>query len=147
MLCISLIKIWNFANQMKKQNKKHQNTKSIAERLKFKGLMFFVSFFYVVCKISNFIMQTAKGWGTLCTKEHFTPRNILLLKSWTHLAAQHTWQSHNLLLSTPCSLTPFATQNSLLLTTPCSLTHRIWQIQLWCPRSKWNMGEILAFLA
>ena len=27
------------------------------------------------------------------------------------------------------------------------LTHCIWQIQLWCPRSKWNMGEILAFLA
>ena len=27
------------------------------------------------------------------------------------------------------------------------LTHRIWQIQLWCPRSKWNMGAILAFLA
>ena len=22
-----------------------------------------------------------------------------------------------------------------------------WQIQLWCPRSKWNMDEILAFLA
>jgi hypothetical protein len=62
------------------------------------------------------------GWGTLCTKEHFTLRNILLLKSWTHLAAQHTWQSHNLLLSTPCSLTPFATQNPLLLITPCSLT-------------------------
>ena len=28
-----------------------------------------------------------------------------------------------------------------------ALTHSIWQIQLWCPRSKWNMGEILAFLA
>ena len=27
------------------------------------------------------------------------------------------------------------------------LTHCIWQIQLWCPRSKWNMSEILAFLA
>ena len=27
------------------------------------------------------------------------------------------------------------------------LTHSIRQIQLWCPRSKWNMGEILAFLA
>ena len=38
------------------------------------------------------------------------------------MAAQHTWQSHNLLLSTPCSLTPFATQNPLLLITPCSLT-------------------------
>ena len=27
------------------------------------------------------------------------------------------------------------------------LTHRIWQIRPLCPRSKWNMGEILAFLA
>ena len=27
------------------------------------------------------------------------------------------------------------------------LTDSIWQIQLWCPRSKLNMGEILAFLA
>ena len=30
---------------MKKQNKKHQNAKSIGEKLKTKGLMFFVSFF------------------------------------------------------------------------------------------------------
>ena len=28
-----------------------------------------------------------------------------------------------------------------------TLTHRIWQIQTLSPRSKWNMGEILAFLA
>ena len=27
-----------------------------------------------------------------------------------------------------------------------TLTHSIWQIQLWCPQSKWNMGEILTFL-
>ena len=27
------------------------------------------------------------------------------------------------------------------------LTHRIWQIRPLCPQSKWNMGEILAFLA
>ena len=27
------------------------------------------------------------------------------------------------------------------------LTHRIWQIRPLCPRSKWNMDEILAFLA
>ena len=26
-------------------------------------------------------------------------------------------------------------------------THRIWQIRPLCPRSKWNMGEILAFLS
>ena len=30
---------------MKKQNKKHQNAKYIGEKLKTKGLMFFVSFF------------------------------------------------------------------------------------------------------
>ena len=41
--------------------------------------------------------------------EHFAPkhilllRNTLLLKSITHFAAQHTWQSHNLLFYTPCS--------------------------------------------
>ena len=28
-----------------------------------------------------------------------------------------------------------------------NLTHRIWQIWPMCPRSNWNMGEILAFLA
>ena len=32
-------------------------------------------------------------------------------------------------------------------TTKSPLTGCIRQIQLWCPRSKWNMGEILAFLA
>ena len=28
-----------------------------------------------------------------------------------------------------------------------TVTDSIWQIQLWCTRSKLNMGEILAFLA
>ena len=59
-LCGSHIKIWNLANHMKKQNKKHQNAKSIGEKLKTTGLMFFVSFFHVICKISNFNMWTAK---------------------------------------------------------------------------------------
>ena len=45
MLSASHIKIWNLANHMKKQNKKHQNAKSIGEKLKTKSLMFFVSFF------------------------------------------------------------------------------------------------------
>ena len=45
---------------MKKQNKTHQNAKSIGEKLKSKGLTFFVSFFHVICKISNFDMWTAK---------------------------------------------------------------------------------------
>ena len=56
MLCGSLIKIGNLANHMKKQNKKRQNAKSIGEILKSRGLMFFVSFFHVICKISNFNM-------------------------------------------------------------------------------------------
>ena len=45
---------------MKKQNKKHQNAKSIDEKLKTKGLMLFVLFFHVISKISNFNMWTAK---------------------------------------------------------------------------------------
>ena len=37
------------------QNKKHQNAKSIGEKLKTKDLMFFVSFFFhVISKISSF---------------------------------------------------------------------------------------------
>ena len=37
---------------MKKQNKKHQNAKSIDKKLKTTGLM--LHFFHVICKISNF---------------------------------------------------------------------------------------------
>ena len=36
------IKIWNFANHMKKQNKKHQNAKFNDKKLKTKSLIFFV---------------------------------------------------------------------------------------------------------
>ena len=65
------------------------------------------------------------GWGTLCIKEHFTSRNTLLLKSWTHFAAQHTLQSHNLLLSTLCIVTFCSKEQfaSNWLVTVCSLTH------------------------
>ena len=46
---------------MRKLNKKYQNANSIGEKLKItKGLMFFVSFFHVICKISNFNMSTTK---------------------------------------------------------------------------------------
>ena len=48
----SLIEIWNLANHMKKQNKNHQIAKSIGEKLKTKGLMFFVSFF--LCDLRDF---------------------------------------------------------------------------------------------
>ena len=42
MLCCSHIKIWSLANHIKKRNKKHQNAKSIGEKLKTKSLMFFL---------------------------------------------------------------------------------------------------------
>ena len=66
-----------------------------------------------------------KGWGTLCIKEHFTSRNTLLLKSWTHFAAQHTLQSHNLLPSTLCIVTFCSDEQfpSNWLVTVCFLTH------------------------
>ena len=38
----------------KDMTKKHQNARSIGEKLKSKSLMFFVSFFHEICKISNF---------------------------------------------------------------------------------------------
>ena len=52
MLCVSHTKIWNLANHMKKQKKKHQNAKSVDEKLKTKGLMFFVPFFS--CDLQDF---------------------------------------------------------------------------------------------
>ena len=59
--------------------------------------------------------------------EHFAPKHILLLgntlllKSMTHFAAQHAWQSHNLLFNTPCSQTPFASQNPFASWSPLLL--------------------------
>ena len=53
MHCGSHIKILNLGNNMKKQNKKHQNARFIDEKVKNKSLMFFVSFFHVICKNSN----------------------------------------------------------------------------------------------
>ena len=41
---------------MKKQNKKHQNAKSTGEKLKTKGLVFFVSFFSCDLQDFNFNM-------------------------------------------------------------------------------------------
>ena len=45
---------------MKKQGKKHQIAKPIGEKLKTKRLMFFISFFHVICKILDFNVRTAK---------------------------------------------------------------------------------------
>ena len=53
MLRGSVIKIWNLANHMKKQ--KPKNAKSIGEKLKTKGLKFFVSF-------SSCDLQDFKFW-------------------------------------------------------------------------------------
>ena len=61
MLCISLIKIWNLANHMRKQNKKHLNTRSMAEKLKTKRVWCSLFHFsHVIWKISNYNMWTAK---------------------------------------------------------------------------------------
>ena len=56
----SHIKIWNLANHMKKWNKEHQTLSFQFFTNKSSILMFFVLFFHVVCKISNFNMWTAK---------------------------------------------------------------------------------------
>ena len=58
MLCGLFIKIWNLANHMSKQNKKHQNDKSIGEKLKSKGLcfiflMWFARLFLVFWKLKT----------------------------------------------------------------------------------------------
>ena len=82
------------------------------------------------------IIQNYLPWSIHKADAHFTPKNILLLsntlylKSWTHLAAQNTCQSCNLLLMTLCFLTPFTTQSPLLLITLCSLTPFVTQIPL-----------------
>ena len=50
------LKSWK---QHEKQKIKHQNARFSVEKLKYKSLMFFVSVFHVICKISNFNMWTA----------------------------------------------------------------------------------------
>ena len=82
--------------------------------------MFDCSYTIYYGRLGSFLFNNYK---LLCWKNTLLKRNTLLFKSLTHLAAQHTWQSHNLLLSTPCSLTPFAIQNPLLLITPCFSAH------------------------
>ena len=59
MLCGSLIKIWNLANHKKKD----QNAKSIGEKLKTKGLMFFVSFFSRDLQDFEFWYVNRKAFG------------------------------------------------------------------------------------
>jgi hypothetical protein len=50
---------------MKKQNKKHQNAKSIGEKLKTNSLMFFVSFFSGDLQDFKFYYVKAFGEGFL----------------------------------------------------------------------------------
>ena len=59
MLWGSLIKIWNLANQMKKQKEKHQNAKSIGEKLQ-TILGVWCPLFHVIWDVSNFDMWTGK---------------------------------------------------------------------------------------
>ena len=76
MLCGSLIKR-NLGNHMKKQNKKYQNTESIGEKLKTKGLVFFVSFFSY--DLQDMWIVNPKGFGTsfLCWVD-FINQKILI---------------------------------------------------------------------
>ena len=52
------------ANQMKNENKKHQNARSIDEKLKTKSLIFFLLFLHVISKTSNFKYVNRKAFGT-----------------------------------------------------------------------------------
>ena len=51
----------------KTKQKKHQNNKSIAEKLKTKSLMVFASFFHVICNNSNFAKLLAQASFTELT--------------------------------------------------------------------------------
>ena len=69
MLCCSHIKIWNLANHMKKWNKEHQTLSFQFFNNNSSILMFFVSFFHVVWKISNSNMWTRKHLAQVsCTE-------------------------------------------------------------------------------
>ena len=59
MLCGSHIKIWNLANHMKKQNKKHKMLDLLAKHWKLWVWCSLFHFFHVNCKIPNFNMWTA----------------------------------------------------------------------------------------
>ena len=101
MLCGSRIKLWNLANHMKKQNKKHQNTRFIDEKLKTKSLMFFVSFFFhVICKISNFNMWTSKHLAQASCTE-LTLKSILhwILREFLKITDQNSDQKNRWLLA------------------------------------------------
>ena len=63
MLWGSLIKIWNLAKHLRNKTMNIKMLKSIGKKLKatgLKGLILFVSFFHMICKITNFDIWTAK---------------------------------------------------------------------------------------
>ena len=75
------------------------------------------------CEIFPLILTVCiAGWRTLCIKEHFTQNTHFASQELNTLCSKEHLARHTLLHSTPCSLTPFATQNPLLLITPYSLT-------------------------
>ena len=77
MLWGSRIKIWNLASHMKKQNKKHKSARFIDEKLKTVWCSLFY-FFYVISKISNFNMWTAKHLAQAsCTELTLHINNLL----------------------------------------------------------------------
>ena len=77
MLSNSLIKIWNLVNQMKKQNKKHQNARSIDEKLKTDVLCFiffiwFARFQILICEPQSILRKLlVLSTYTLIRKHNF----------------------------------------------------------------------------
>ena len=78
MLCDSHIRIWNLANNMKKQNKKHQNLKN----WKIRVWCSLFNFFHVICKMWT-AKHLAQASCTELTLLNFNCTN-LLVKSLKH---------------------------------------------------------------
>ena len=63
---VQIIRIWNLANHMKKQNKTHQNASFIDEKLKTNSRMFFISFFFMwFAQFQILICEPQSIWPTL----------------------------------------------------------------------------------
>ena len=69
MLWGSHIKIWNIANHMNKNETKNMRPLVFRFSPRFSIFMFFVLFFHVVCKTSNFDVWTAKHLGQASCNE------------------------------------------------------------------------------
>ena len=78
MLCRSHNEVWNLTNHMKKQNKKHQNVRSIGKKLRSKSLLFFISYFS--CDLQDFKFWYVNRWafgGSFLHWVDFTKKNGL----------------------------------------------------------------------